>query len=98
METRTKFEKLIVEKAIKDEAFRSKLIENPNLAIEKEFGVKLPDSTVIRVMVEKTGRYYLVLPQNQTLSPETELTETELQHVAAGSHVWYDEVSDAACI
>ena len=43
MKTKEHFEKLIVEKALKDDAFRAELPANPKLTIEKEPGIKIPE-------------------------------------------------------
>ena len=77
--------KLIV-RAMKDEAFRAELLNNPQTAkaaFEQELGQKLPETAQIRVVQESDDVAYLVLP---AMAPEKEeLSETELEAVAAGA-------------
>ena len=72
--------KKIIEKAMKDEAFRKELIEDPKAAVEKAFGVKAPDGVEITVLEETPNTVYLVLPavRSQTIS------ETDMEKIAAG--------------
>jgi len=97
MQTREHFEKLILEKAMKDEAFRTELLKNPKMTLEKEIGVKIPESINIRILEEKSDTFYLVLPPSDEKSTDGELTERELQNVAAGGNDWWDKFSDAIC-
>ncbi len=39
---RKQLEEIIIYKAMKDEAFRKNLLENPKTAIEEETGIKIP--------------------------------------------------------
>jgi hypothetical protein len=50
MEQRKQFEQLIIEKAMKDEDFRKRLIEDPRFVLEQEAGMRLPDSFSIKVL------------------------------------------------
>jgi hypothetical protein len=78
------FEQRLIEKAMKDEAFRKLLLENPKEAISGELGMKLPSGLKIHVMEEKAGEVYLILPKVKKEGEEQELTEAELSSVAGG--------------
>lgn len=80
---RENFEKLILEKAMKDAAFRSQLIENPREAIQSLTKIMLPDSLKIHVLEEDAGQFYLVLPA-ATATSDRELSEAELLAVQGG--------------
>ena len=97
MNQRQQIEQYIAEKAMKDENFRASLIQDTKLTIEKEFGVTLPDSFQINILEEKPNTFYLVLPALPASPTENELTEAELQEVAAGGNAWYDHASSDLC-
>ena len=73
-------QKKIVEKAMKDEAFRKELIKNPAAAVEKAFGVGVPKGIEIVVLEETSEKVFLILPatRSQALSSE------DMEKVAAG--------------
>ena len=96
MDVRNNLEKMILGKAMKDNAFRSEMIENPKQTIERELGVKLPESLIINVLEEKSDTFYLILPVTPANAANDELTEKELSTVAAG-YAWEDFVSDTFC-
>ena len=75
METRSQIENMILQKAMKDDLFRSELIANPKMTLEKEFGLKLPDSINIRFLEEKGDTFYMVLPAISDVTAADELTE-----------------------
>jgi len=79
-----KLENQLIEKAMKNDAFRKQLLENPRTAFEQETGILLPSSIMIRVLQEDHNNYYIVLPPIQSEANESELTETELVSVAGG--------------
>ncbi len=85
---RKKLEEQIIEKAIKDDIFREKLVGNPKLIFELETGIKLPESLNIRIMQEDQKTVYLVLPPFRGDIAEDELTEAELASVAGGGGPW----------
>ncbi|MCX6279431.1 MAG: NHLP leader peptide family RiPP precursor [Bacteroidetes bacterium] len=82
---RKQIEQYLIEKAMKDETFRKRLLENPKETIEQESRLKLPDSINIRVLQEDSETVYLVLPRTTDGAQEDELTETELASVAGGA-------------
>lgn len=89
MNTRENIEALIIEKAMKDAAFRSALMENPKDTIAEEIGIKIPESVDIHILEESPNLFYLVLPPVSGNSGDQELSEQELLTVAAGSE-WYE--------
>lgn len=80
---------MIREKALTDENFRRQLIADPKAAILDLTGIMLPKSMNISVLQEEEHLYYLVLPPSQGHETNQELTEAELQAVAAGVD-WID--------
>lgn len=75
--------KEIVSKAVKDDAFRARLLKDPRAAIEKEFGGKLPDGVTVRVHENSASEIHLVLPAHLDMSSRA-LSDNELEHVAGG--------------
>lgn len=84
METRNQIEKMILEKAMKEDAFRKNLLEDPKAAIEAELELKLPEGIRIEVLEETQDSFYLVLPAQVVYQKEDEQNETELNQVAGG--------------
>ena len=82
---RQQLERKLIEKAMKDEAFRKQLIENPSATIEEETGTKLPEIFTIKVLEEDLQTVYLILPQKPVQNSEMELSEAELESVAGGT-------------
>jgi hypothetical protein len=52
----------LIHKAMSDRVFRNELITNGRSTIEREFGIKLPESLEVRVVRETRSVRYLVLP------------------------------------
>lgn len=95
MNQKEQLEQRIIEKAMKDEQFREKLMASPNETIEQELGVKLPASLRINVLEEKPDNVYLVIPMTTREHADEELTEAELGNVVGG---WGSAPSaDTAC-
>lgn len=83
-------EEQLITKALKDETFRNQLIKNPHKTISEEFGVTIPESITINVLTEDARTFYLVLPFVQEMGAGDELSESELQRVAAGDGGFFD--------
>jgi hypothetical protein len=86
MNQRQQLEQKLIEKAMKDDAFRQQLIENPGAAIEDETGMKMPEAMKIIVLEETPQTVYLVLPQVYNQETEMELSESELESVAGARY------------
>jgi hypothetical protein len=84
MEQRKIVEQQIIEKAMKDEDFRRRLITDPRFTLEQETGMRIPDCMNIKVLEEDAQTFYLVLPPNPTISEDGELTEADLIGVSGG--------------
>lgn len=63
MEQRQKIEELLIERAMKEEAFRKRLLENPGEVLEELTGTKLPDSVTFQVLEETPTTSYLIIPE-----------------------------------
>ena len=71
----------LIEKALKDPAFRARLVADPKAAVEKELGRKLPDGVSVRVLEDSPQTVHLVLP---AALPKGQLDDAELESVAGG--------------
>ena len=87
MNQRQQLEQKLIEKALKDEAFRKLLIENPSAAIEQEFNIKLPESLKLKVLEEDAKTVFMVLPYIPASGADMELTEAELESVSGGTAI-----------
>jgi hypothetical protein len=83
MKQRKEYEQQLIEKAMKDEAFRKQLVMDPATAIETEFGIKIPETITINVLEENSHSFYVVLPAKKR-ETDDELTDVELEQVAGG--------------
>ncbi|MFB2880642.1 NHLP leader peptide family RiPP precursor [Floridanema aerugineum] len=73
--TRKDLEVHLITRALKDEAFRHKLVANPKAVIEEELGKKLPATFEIITVEETETTLYMVLPCN----PYEGVSEEELK-------------------
>ena len=80
--TRAEMQSLIVQRAWKDEAFRSEFIADPKGTIEKYSGQKLPAELNIVALAEDEKSIHFVIPQKPANA--SELTDDELEKVAGG--------------
>lgn len=78
MKNRKVLESKIIEKVMKDNEFRKRLIENPKNTIEEELGVKLPDNLKFHINEESPDDIHLTLPH------ENELTQEQLSGITGG--------------
>ncbi len=74
----------IVSKAIKDEAFRQHLLQNPKQALERELGFTIPHGVTIQIHEETPTTLQLVLPMKPLTGEWMELSDEELKEVAGG--------------
>lgn len=75
----------IIAKALQDEDYRKALVADPKAVVEKELGVKLPESLTIEVLQETDDHACLVLPPT---GGGEELTEAELARPVELSDCW----------
>jgi hypothetical protein len=86
---RNKLQVQLIEKVLKDEAFRNALVTSPRETLEDEYKIKIPDDFKIHVLEEDVNTIYLVLPPRTILEKSDELSEAELQTVAGGTNGSY---------
>jgi hypothetical protein len=77
------FTRDIVTKAMKDEGFRQRLINDARTTIKKECGIDLPEGMTVKVHQNSPSVINVVLPQLE-LSTEGTLSEEQLEQVAGG--------------
>jgi hypothetical protein len=88
---RKQLESIVIEKALKDEQFKSELKSNPSQVIGREIGTAIPSNISIKVLEEDPGTVYIVLPYAAPKKEGDELTEMELHTVAGGHDIWSSE-------
>jgi hypothetical protein len=59
---RAELERRIVSRALRDPAFRDRLVAAPREAVGEELGVELPDRLEVVVVEERADRIAIVLP------------------------------------
>jgi hypothetical protein len=80
---RKALEAKLIDRAMKDAAFREELVRDPKAVFARELGISVPDSIHVQVLEESSTTVYLVLPQAPA-SAGTELSDQELEAVAGG--------------
>ena len=80
--SRRELEARLVERALKDSAFRRVLIDDPRGTLERELGVRVPEGTSLTVVEETPTRRYLVLPHRAPRGEE--LSDADLDAAAGG--------------
>jgi hypothetical protein len=96
---RQEMERRIIERGLKDESFRQRLLEEPRAALEEELGARLPAEVQVRVVEETAETIYLVLPSASPLGGEgAELSDRQLEAVAGGdvAYTWDPNVAGCA--
>jgi hypothetical protein len=90
----------LIERSLQDDAFRSRLLEDPRAVMEQELGVRLPDEVQVRAVEETADTIFLVLPSASRVGEGEELSDRELGAVAGGAPgptASGDTCSTAAC-
>jgi Nitrile hydratase, alpha chain len=94
--SRAEMERRLIERSLKDESFRQRLLDDPKGAIEQELETQLRESIEVRVVEESADSIYLVLPSASPLVAEGgELSDQELEAVAGGFS--YEDTSATIC-
>ncbi len=78
----------IVARAVKDEAFRQHLLNNPKQTLEREFGLTFPPGVSIQMHEQTPATLHLVLPMKSPAGELQELSDEELKEVAGGDSVY----------
>ena len=87
MNTPSEIRARLMDKAVEDADFRTRLLGDPKAAIGQELGVTIPESMSIEVHEESDTTAHLVLPPNSRLS------ESDLREVAGG--ITWDDYHEA---
>jgi hypothetical protein len=82
---RAGIEQRVIERSLRDEAFRIRLLDSPRATIEQELGVRLPADVQVRAVEETADTVYLVLPFSSPVGEGQELSERDLGAVAGGA-------------
>jgi Nitrile hydratase, alpha chain len=81
---RYEIERKLIERSLQDEAFRQRLLADPQAALEEELGARLPKEVEVRAVEETADTIYLVLPNASAAGEGGELSDQELEAVAGG--------------
>ena len=98
-ETRQSVETKIVTRALKDEAYRKKLVSDPKSAkaeIERLLETTLPETFQVNVFQETADHAYLVIPPAP--SNVASLTEEQLEAVASGGQTIATQLHTRVCL
>ena len=77
-------ERRLIERSLRDDAFRQRLLDDPKAAMEEELGRRLPEAVQVRAVEETADTIYLVLPSASRVGEGEELSDRELDAVAGG--------------
>jgi len=72
---RSQMSQHVVDRAVKDDDFRNRLISDPKGTIEEEYGVSLPPEARIHVHTETPREFHVVLPSTPSASSELSADE-----------------------
>ena len=76
----------IIARALKEEAFRQELLSNPQAAIERELGIRIPQGVTIEVHQDTPTTLHLVLPLvNMPRAALADLSDAELEQAVGGN-------------
>ncbi len=88
----------LIAKALTDPAFKAELLKNPNAAVEKATGVKVPAGVTIKIVEDTASAVHLVLPGS---AKSGSLSDDELGKVAGGAGgkqtLWCDCSQTGSC-
>jgi hypothetical protein len=82
--SRAEMERRLIERSLKEDSFRHRLLDDPKGAIEQELGTRVPEGFEVRVVEETADTIYLVLPSASAVGEGGSLSDRELDAVAGG--------------
>jgi len=74
----------ITAKAMKEEAFRQRLLSNPKETLERDLGILLPQGVTVQVHEDTPTTINLVLPMRPPTGEPQELSDAELEQAVGG--------------
>jgi hypothetical protein len=80
---RLEMERRIVEKCLRDDAFRQRLLADPKATLD-ELGTRIPDGVRVVAVEETADTIYLVLPSVSRVGESGEIHDQDLETVAGG--------------
>jgi hypothetical protein len=72
----------LASRAMQDETFRQKLLNDPRAAVEEVLGKKLPANMEVKTIEESPSTLTVIVPAK----PTDELSDNDLEKVAGGAH------------
>ena len=73
----------VIERAMKDPAFRQELLSHPGAVLARDFNIHLSEQVAIRVIEEEPHTFTLVLPA--AVPALQELTDADLEATTGGA-------------
>jgi hypothetical protein len=84
-------ERRLIQRSLKDEDFRQRLLDDPKGTLEQELGSGLPEGLEVRAVQETKDTIYLVLPSASALGGQGgSLSDQELDAVSGGEPAYGD--------
>jgi|GEM_PF-2904509 hypothetical protein len=80
----------LIARAANDPALRAEMLANPKAVIARETGLVIPEESNVSVFEQTADKAYFVLPRPSTADNDRELSEAELETVAAGG--WFSSI------
>ena len=84
MSEHTSIQDQVIARAMKDDAFRQRLLSNPRQTLERELGITLPTSVTVLVHEETANTLHLVLPSKAQAGGLMDLSDAELEQTIGG--------------
>lgn len=73
----------VLDRALADPDFRTKLVASPHGSLSELYGVTIPENADVKVFEEADDSHYVVIPPDMS-SISQELTDEQLEAVAGG--------------
>jgi nitrile hydratase alpha subunit len=74
----------ILSKAMKDDAFRQRLLSNPQETLQRELGISLPQGVTLHVYENTPSAVHFVLPMQPQTGDPVELSDADLEAAVGG--------------